>query len=183
MLEIRLKGHAVLFDECDAEVIARHKWHYRPASAGQVEYAYTYVRTGPTRASDGRKLVSMHRLLLGNIGPEVDHRNGNGLDNRRANLRAATRAQNAKNLPARVGCASPFKGVSIKRHKRSVKFVVQIKQDGECLKVGTFDSEHRAARAYDGAARLFHGSFARTNKDLGLYDLHPDRGSQDVHLV
>jgi len=64
-----------------------------------------------------------------------------------------------------------------------VRFRAQIDQDGERLDIGSFDSEHRAARAYDGASRLFHGKFGKTNQELGLYDKHPDRRSCDLHII
>lgn len=122
----------------------------------------------------------MHRLIMAAPkGVEVDHVNGDGLDNRRANLRLVTRSQNAKNLPAQEGRASPFKGVMIRKGRNGVRFLAAIQQDRERLKIGTYASEHEAARAYDAAARLFHGAFARTNKDMGLFDLHPDRTAKD----
>lgn len=163
-------------DEADIPALAGFKWRIQRRPLG-VSYCVAWGDEAKT------KLVFMHRLLLNApVDREVDHANGDGLDNRRVNIRLATRAQNAKNLPARKSGSSPFKGVSVRRRKK-IRFVVQIKQDGECLKIGTFDSEHRAAKAYDAAARLFHGKFARTNAMLGLYDKHPDRTVADVHLL
>ena len=160
-MHLPITGGAVEIDGPDAPLVSGLAW--RVTKSGACKYAVAWV---------GPKLVPMHRLIMdAKPGQEVDHKNGDGLDNRRANLRLATRSQNAKNRRATERCSSPFKGVSVKGRK----FVVQIKQNGQCLKIGTFDSEHRAARAYDAAASLFHGPFARTNAMMGLYDKHADR--------
>lgn len=166
-LNLEITGGVVLVDDADAALVTAHPW-WAADGAGRTRYAMT------------RGGVPMHRLIMGAPkGAEVDHVNGNGLDNRRANLRLATRAQNAKNRPAQEGCASPFKGVMVRRGRRGVAFLAAIQQDRARLKIGSYVSEHEAARAYDAAARLFHGKFARTNKDMGLFDIHPNRTAKD----
>ena len=110
----------------------------------------------------------MHRLILGcGPGEEVDHRNGNGLDNRRGNLRPATHALNQANV-RRVRAKSGFKGVSrwVRPSPRPWRAHITVK--GRMKFLGAFATPEEAARAYDAAARELFGEFACTNEDLGL---------------
>lgn len=101
----------------------------------------------------------MHRLVLS--GPVVDHVNRSGLDNRRANLRAASRSQNAMNQASRANTSSRYKGVSWDKYAR--KWDVRIRAKGRQLRLGRFTSELEAARAYDRAAIEHFGEFACIN--------------------
>jgi hypothetical protein len=94
------------------------------------------------------------------VGSEVDHRNRNGLDNRRGNLRACTDSQNQANRKA-FGKGSKFKGVWFE--KQSGKWRSQIMVNRRAIRLGRFDEEEKAARAYDAAAREHFGEFAFTN--------------------
>ena len=104
----------------------------------------------------------MHRLILNAPkGLVVDHINGNGLDNRKANLRLCTPAQNACNVRPRPGETSKYKGVAfIKRERR---WQVRISFRNKRKWIGYFDTEIDAARAYDQAARRLHKEFASLN--------------------
>lgn len=95
-------------------------------------------------------------------GQLVDHINHNGLDNRKANLRLATAAQNARN---RQKCkskkTSKYKGVCW--HKRDKKWTGRILVNSKSIALGYFEDEKEAARAYDRAARKYYGEYAEPN--------------------
>jgi hypothetical protein len=109
--------------------------------------------------------LEMHRFLLG-LPPyserriDVDHINGNGLDNRRENLRVGTRAQNLANTGSRVG-TSRFKGVSFCR--RTGRWKAQITVDGRNQNLGRYDTQEEAALVYNVAAKQTWGEFAALN--------------------
>lgn len=107
----------------------------------------------------------MHRQImqLHNDNDMVcDHINGNGLDNRKANLRQATYAQNSWNRGKnRVPSYSKYKGVSL--HGTDRKWQAQICVHGKRIYLGRFNSELEAAMAYDAAAVKYHGRYANVN--------------------
>jgi len=108
------------------------------------------------------KLTSMHRFICNPPADLfVDHRNCNGLDNRRDNLRPATHSQNSCNRPKRKNTTSRFVGVHFSKKKNV--WVAQIKHLGKTIWLGYFDDEIDAARAFDRAAIKYHGEFAKLN--------------------
>ncbi len=107
-------------------------------------------------------LVYMHREIMNfPKGLLVDHRNLIGLDNRRDNLRTATRSENGYNNSKRKNTSSRFIGVSF--YKRCRKWAAYISSNRKRKHIGYFDSEIAAALAYDAAAKKYHGEFARLN--------------------
>ncbi len=114
-------------------------------------------------SNDITKILSLHcEIMNPPKGLLVDHRNRNGLDNRRTNLRLATHSQNRCNrFVNKVGCSSQYRGVS--RNKQKNKWNAQIQFEGKWIWLGRFDNEIDAAKAYDEAARKYHGEFARLN--------------------
>lgn len=124
---------------------------------GELVYAKRGVKQ-PTSAT-----YYLHRVIAERMtgralqrNERVDHKNGNTLDNRRANLRLSSPAQNSRNSRRRPN-ASGFKGV--RRHKTGRWFAV-IRTDGKRLYLGTFDSPEEAHEAYKAAALKYHGEFA-----------------------
>lgn len=154
--EISLRdGRVCLVDSADIPLLSQFKWW--ATKGGRTSYAITL-------GADGKQ-VAMHTMLMPEA-LEIDHINGDGLDNRRANIRACSHAENSRNRRKHNNAKSRFKGVWPVEGGR---WRAQIEQNGEKLPLGTFDTEVRAAAQYDRAARLFFGAFARTNEMLGLY--------------
>jgi hypothetical protein len=91
----------------------------------------------------------------------VDHKNRNGIDNRRPNLRLATESQNCMNRQKQRVTSSKYKGVSWVRSSGKWKAAIQV--DKKNLHLGYFEDEEEAARAYDAAARKYQGEFAYQN--------------------
>jgi len=145
-----------IVDDADFARVMEHRW-----CAMRNRSNWYAVRGGSTE--DGkRRLLSLHRFLL-EAGPdqEVDHRNGNGLDCRRTNLRLCTRGQNARNSRRPRDNTTGYKGVAL--IKKTGRYVAQISVERRHFYLGVFDSAEEAARSYDEAARRLHGEFARVN--------------------
>jgi hypothetical protein len=126
--------------------------------------AYSYVKEIPLTQGFVALVddVLMHRALLAVAGP-VDHTNGDGLDNRRANLRAATCTENARNVRVHRDNLAGWKGVSKAPPRVRARWRARIWVDGRELRLGYFDDPEAAARAYDAAAREYFGAFAALN--------------------
>lgn len=148
------RGHVAIVDAADYKnVAAQGSWYAYCRGVSDVVYA-----VGSIRQPDGRrKRVRLHSFLTG--WPLVDHINGDGLDNRRRNLRPATTAQNIANQRLHKNNTSGFKGVS----RRGVRFRAYICPDRSTVWLGTFDTAEQAARVYDEAAVALWGEFARLN--------------------
>ncbi len=109
---------------------------------------------------NGQCTIRAHHLVIGQPVPPLvtDHINGDGLDNRRSNLRVVTRSQNAQNRGPVGG--RQFKGVSA----RDGRWRAQIRVDGRTIVVGKYDTEQQAAIAWNKAALQYHGEFAYQNE-------------------
>jgi hypothetical protein len=158
------QGYVAIVDADDYDrVMAAGNWF-------AVVDHHTQYATHKIRRGDGtRTKQSLHTFLTG--WGIVDHRNGDGLDNRRANLRPASVSENAMNRGLAANNTSGFKGVSRKRNR----WQAAIKLDGNTRYLGMFATPEEAARAYDAAAREFFGEFARLN--------FPDSPRANLHLA
>lgn len=151
------QGYSATINLGDKELVTPYSWRLLRGHNGKV-YAYAQTKSGP---------VYMHRLIARTpVGRETDHINGDGLDNRRSNLRVATCSQNSANMwkPRRSdgsSATSRFKGVTWDRSRS--KWQAKITVDQHCKSLGRYDSEEEAARAYDAAAVTHWGTFARLN--------------------
>jgi len=109
----------------------------------------------------------MHELIMNpGMGQEIDHKNGNGLDNRRDNLRICTHANNMCNRRIGKNNKSGYKGVYFTKSGNAWRSKLRFK--GRNINLGNFKKPIDAAIAYDNAAMKYFGEFARTNKDMGL---------------
>jgi hypothetical protein len=153
------RGVALVDDE-DYELVSQYTW--AASTTGNQTYAvHRYDGDGKRRS------LRMHRLILTEV-PIVDHKDGNGLNNTRKNLRAANNRTNAFNTgpySRRRGKTSRFKGVSFVKDARPPErpWRAVIRAFGTDHFLGNFASQEEAAQAYDGAARRHHGEFARLN--------------------
>jgi hypothetical protein len=153
------RGLTALVDDQDFLRLAAFTWHAHKARGRRTAARGQFYAA---RALDHRHRVFMHHDIMGERpGYQIDHRNGNGLDNRRSNLRWATGSQNQQNK-AKVGGTSPFKGVyRLRSGPRPWRATITIQ--GRRLHLGVFKREEDAALAYDAAARQHFGEFAYLN--------------------
>jgi hypothetical protein len=149
------RGKVALVDDEDFDRLNVFRWN---AGGG---YARRLDWNGPGQKRNG---VLMHRVVMdAQPGREVDHINGNGLDNQKANLRLCSHLQNSRNRKKQVltgtrPSSSPFKGVY---RRTGGKWAASIRIDQRQVYLGTFATEAEAALAYAKAAREHHGDFAR----------------------
>jgi len=142
-------------DDEDLDKIAGFKWSPYTRKISDVIYAVTTVRENGLSLS-----VRMHRLILPDTRM-IDHINGNGLDNRKSNLRKASPTQNMANSRKRQGSTSRYKGVHWQT--KASKWVAVIRYNRKHMYLGTFTDEIEAALTYDQAARQLFGEYARLN--------------------
>lgn len=148
------QGKHAIVDTVDFERISKFKWAY---SNG---YARRVIRPHRTK----QVVIFMHReVLYVPDGMLPDHINGNGIDNRRSNLRVCTRSQNCRNKQKiRSKTTSKYKGVYWSKTQRKWKAEIKIDRATKTRRcLGSFSSEYQAAMAYRIAALKYHKEFAR----------------------
>lgn len=149
------RGRFALVDDQDFERLSQYKWYY----VGK------YAARKGCKALGEKNTIYMHREVLQTPdGLETDHVNGDGLDNRRENLRACTASENQRNRSVRVDSWSGFKGVQWSPKKN--RWSVRITHNRRRLFVGDYDNLLDAARAYDTAAKDLFGDFRRDNLEV-----------------
>jgi hypothetical protein len=154
MREISLtKGYVALVDDCDYERVSQFKWR------AHVRRKTVYAVRGV-----GRTMQQLHRFIL-NLEPcdkcKVDHRDRNGLNNCRGNLRVCTHGENLRNQDKHSNNTTGWKGVSWYAQGR--KFRAHINSNGKYIHIGYFHNPITAALEYDKAAIKHHGDFACVN--------------------
>jgi len=161
MKEIKLNlGFSTIVDDEDYEDLSKFRWYVTNPKYPHVA-RNEYISGCRPKGTLKVKGHLMHRDIMGcPKGMEVDHINGDGLDNRRLNLRVCTRAENGKNVPGRKG-TSKYKGVALVPQTK--RWRALIKCDYKFITIGTFSTQKEAAMAYDQRAKELFGEYARTN--------------------
>ena len=148
------KGKSAIVDVESLDIVDGVNWHFLPYSG--TGYAGTRITE-----NGKKKLIRMHRVIMSAPeDKEVDHINGNGLDNRLSNLRLVNRAENQRNSKRRKDNTSGFKGVS--HHGKSGRWQARIRVDGKQKSLGLFSTKEEAYKAYCEASKKYHGNFGRT---------------------
>ncbi len=153
------KEYTCLYDEQDHELICKYKWH--------ISDGYLRRSESVNGRTSGKKF---HREIfnLTDSKLEVDHINHDKADNRRCNLRITTHRNNSKNRSSKKNATSKYLGVHLQKCNNKIYgtyqyFQARIRTDYELKYIGVFKNEEDAARAYDEAAKKYHGKFANLN--------------------
>lgn len=147
---------AILVDPEDVHILEQPGWHVWWEPKSNTPYV---VRSLP-RGFGPRRAERLHRVIAGaHPGVEVDHKNGNGLDNRRANLRLCTHAENTRNAQKRKDNTSGHKGVSW--NPRLQAWVAYVNHQGKRHHLGYFHEIQEAVEARRAKATELHGDFTR----------------------
>lgn len=153
-----VRGGVAIIDEADLPLVGSRAWTLSPARSPSTSYV-----VASTTLNGETTVPRLHRVILGaKPGQSVDHINGNGLDNRRSNLRICTHAENMRNRRRNYNNKSGYKGVTPDRNGR---YRVNIGIDGKFIALGCYASPEEGAWAYDRAAVEHFGPFARLNFD------------------
>lgn len=154
------KGYSAIVDDEDFELV--NQWKWTATEVKSKNHITVYARR-TVRFEDGKqRTLLLHRFLMdAPKGVEVDHKNRNGLDCRRSNLRCATHSQNKANSP--YPNKTGFRGVSLKPQISGRKFYARIEHNGSAIYIGAFFTAEAAALAYDKKAKEIFGEFAFLN--------------------
>lgn len=154
-----------IVDKADAEQVLRYFWVAKKHGSEANPIWYAERRIGIAEAEFGtRRNVKLHQFLMPS-DLDIDHRNGNGLDCRRCNLRVATESQNLGNSRLAANSKTGFKGVTFRPAKgnRRSRWCARISEQGFRKQLGSFQDPISAAKAYNQAAVEKWGEFARLN--------------------
>lgn len=159
-IEIPLtQGKVALIDDADLPLVARYKWHVHKVR--KVNVTKWYAATAARKPDGNQTQLLMHRLILGaNVGELTDHGDGDGLNNRRLNIRLCTIHDNNRNRHQVTG-SNQYRGVFY--DKRSRRWYARIRLNNRSKGLGGHPTPESAAKSYDNAAKEHYGDFAVLN--------------------
>ncbi len=151
------QGKFAIVDDEDYDYLMQWKWF--AAKDKNTYYAKRNQVVAEIKFGEKRTTLSMHRIIMKTpIGMEVDHRDHNGINNRKKNMRNCSHMHNLQNKISIIG-TSQYKGV----YKRGCKWIAAIRHNRKIRHIGIYLSEETAAKAYDEKAVECFGAFAHTN--------------------
>lgn len=157
MKEIQLtQGKVTLVDDEDYKHLNQWKWYAHKGTKTFYVVRYTNI-------NGKQEIIYMHRIIMNTLNnQEVDHKDHNGLNNQKYNLRNCTKTQNQANKKKRINCSSKYKGVCW--HNFAQKWQSLIKINYTQKHLGYYASELEAALAYNKVAKELFGDFALLNE-------------------
>ena len=167
---VLLRGEIALVDDEDYERLQEYKWI--KSYYGYVVTNYSIYSDGTTSKTHRKKKgirgrsvsIRMHREILGvSVEQEIDHKDGNPLNNQKENLRICNSAQNKRNQKKRCNCKCKYKGVKVDNRNKINKWISSITVNYNTIYLGSFSNEEQAAKAHDKSAIKYFGKFARLN--------------------
>lgn len=155
----------IMVDDEDYENVSQYPWGVITCKSSDVKY----VKARHVDPQKPRKYFSLHRFILGIDDPKVfvDHKDGNGLNNQKDNLRISTLKDNCRNRGKQKNNTSGFKGISVIKNSITTTYRANLtiregsKRRHICSKI--FKTPEEAARKYNELARRYHGEFAYQN--------------------
>jgi len=157
MKKIHLKeNYFALVDDDDYDYLMQWKWFLKLTKRNSVIYTYAICNL---HKKDGWSSVSMHKMIMNTPkGFQIDHKDHNGLNNQRVNLRICTHGENQmnRNTYSKTGYMGVYEN-------KWGNYYAQISHNKKIYRLGTFPTKEQAAQTYNTAAQKYHGEFAKLN--------------------
>lgn len=154
------RGYLTIIDVADSD-LSEYKWGCQYCKDGRV-----YARRSDRKTMQNPPGNSLHKIIFERVlgrklvlGELVDHIDNDPLNNRRKNLRLATKSQNGANSKRKVDNSTGYKGVIFESFTKRYKAAIRI--NGKTINLGRYDTPEEAHEAYKQAAIKYHGEFAR----------------------
>lgn len=154
------QGYEAAIDAADVPLIEGKNWFAQVSRRRDGSVRAVYALTQVRRENGKQRPERMHRVILGIDSDEADHKDGDGLNNRRGNLRPATHMENCFNGRRRCDNTSGFRGVTLDRGKGMWRARIRVAR--KLLHLGWFSDQLKAAAAYAEASAKHHGTFGNT---------------------